>query len=243
MTGSSDMRRASFRRSALLDRTRSRDVDALSRGWSANAPSKNRCALSSASIRRHESMRVPSCASASEALDWARAPIGRRSQPIAASPRPGTGAVRLSHGRAVAAAGRHPQDAEPQRSGRRRVVEMRRRPRMREAAGGRGRRGTGTWVIRTDEPQESVEDPLGLQRPTDRADEADPEGLGDSLSDLPEARVVRTPGQAQGSTARPATRSSSGVPGRTLLPSRAASRIPSGTFVPAHVSPPWRDRA
>jgi nitric oxide reductase NorD protein len=52
-------------------------------------------------------------------------------------------------------------------------------------------------MIRADEPQESVEDPFGLQRPADRDDEADPEGLGDSLSDLPEARVVRTPGMAR----------------------------------------------
>jgi hypothetical protein len=35
---------------------------------------------------------------------------------------------------------------------------------------------TGTWVIRPDEPR-GVEDPFGLQRPTDRADEADPEAL------------------------------------------------------------------
>ena len=58
--------------------------------------------------------------------------------------------------------------------------------------------GTGMWVIRTDEPQESVEDPVRspAPRPTS-ADEADPEGLGDSLAELPEARVVRTPGQAK----------------------------------------------
>jgi nitric oxide reductase NorD protein len=79
----------------------------------------------------------------------------------------------------------------------RRVAEMRRRPRIREAADDEDDAGSGTWVIRPDEPQESVEDPFGLQRPTDRDDHADPEGLGDSLSDLPEARVVRTPGQAR----------------------------------------------
>jgi nitric oxide reductase NorD protein len=78
-----------------------------------------------------------------------------------------------------------------------RVSEMRRRPRVREADEGEDDPGTGTWVIRADEPQESVEDPHGLQRPADRDDRADPDGLGDSLSDLPEARVVRTPGQAR----------------------------------------------
>ena len=58
-------------------------------------------------------------------------------------------------------------------------------------------RGTGVSIIRPDEPPESVEDPFGLQRPANRADEADPEGLGDSLAELPEARVVRTPGRAK----------------------------------------------
>ena len=83
------------------------------------------------------------------------------------------------------------------RPGRLRVSEMRRRPRAREAAEDEDDNNAGTWVIRADEPQESVEDPYGLQRPTDRDDDADPEGLADSLSDLPEARMVRTPGQAR----------------------------------------------
>ena len=86
-------------------------------------------------------------------------------------------------------------DHDAEASGRRsspRVAEMRRRPRVREAADNEEDTGTGTWIIRADEPQESVEDPFGLQRPVDRDDNADPEGLGDSLSELPEARVVRT---------------------------------------------------
>lgn len=78
-----------------------------------------------------------------------------------------------------------------------RVSEMRRSPRVRQAEDDEDDRGSGTWIIRPDEPQESVEDPHGMQRPTDGDDHANPEGLGDSLSDLPEARVVRTPGQAR----------------------------------------------
>ena len=93
--------------------------------------------------------------------------------------------------------GRQDHEAEQQDVARRRVAEMRRRPRIRDADEDEDDRGTGTWVIRTDEPQESVEDPFGLQRPTDRADQADPDALGDSLSELPEARVVRTPGKAK----------------------------------------------
>ena len=93
----------------------------------------------------------------------------------------------------------HESDAEGQPAQKRqpRVAEMRRRPRAREAPEDEEDQNSGTWVIRADEPQESVEDPYGLQRPTDRDDDADPEGLADSLSDLPEARMVRTPGQAR----------------------------------------------
>jgi len=75
----------------------------------------------------------------------------------------------------------------------RRLAEMRRRPRARQATDDEDDDGSGSWVIRADEPQESVEDPFGLQRPADRDQYPDPEGLADSLSDLPEARVVRTP--------------------------------------------------
>ena len=88
--------------------------------------------------------------------------------------------------------------------------------------------GAGTWVIRTDEPQESVEDPSGLQRPTDRDDAADPEGLADSLSELPEARMVRTPGRT-----REVLRSGEELERRegdtVAPPGRVASSIPSGT--------------
>ena len=74
---------------------------------------------------------------------------------------------------------------------------MRRRPRIRDADEHKDDTGTGTWVTRTDEPQENVEDPLGFRRPADCANDADPEGLGDSLSELPEARVVRTAARAK----------------------------------------------
>jgi nitric oxide reductase NorD protein len=48
----------------------------------------------------------------------------------------------------------------------------------------------GTWIIRPDEPQESVEDPFGVQRPADRDEDAAPEDLADALADLPRTRVV-----------------------------------------------------
>jgi nitric oxide reductase NorD protein len=95
------------------------------------------------------------------------------------------------------AAGNAAEHTSDHRRPRPRAAEMRRRPRVRHADEDEDDRGAGTWVIKPDEPQESVEDPFGLQRPIDRADDVDPEGLGDSLSELPEARVVRTPDPAR----------------------------------------------
>jgi nitric oxide reductase NorD protein len=69
---------------------------------------------------------------------------------------------------------------------------MPRRPRVRDADDDDDEQ-MGTWIVRADDPQESVEDPMGLQRPVDQDEHADPGGLGDSLSDLREARLLRTP--------------------------------------------------
>ena len=143
---------------------------------------------------------VPMCATPSESLAWATsvslphqpaiayraiAPVrywGRSYAPDSASAGAGPGG---------------PDETPHQRRAPRRVAEMRRRPRVRIAEEDEDDSGTGPWVIRTDEPQESVEDPFGLQRPSDTADAVDPESLADSLAELPEARVVRTPGEAK----------------------------------------------
>ena len=76
-----------------------------------------------------------------------------------------------------------------------RVSTMRRRPRVRMADEDEDDRKAGMWMIQLDDPQEHVEDPMGLQRPTDREEEADPDDLADSLSELPEARLVARPGR------------------------------------------------
>jgi nitric oxide reductase NorD protein len=108
---------------------------------------------------------------------------------------------------------------------------MPRRPRPRTAADDEDDQGAGTWVIRADEPQESVEDPFGLQRPMDRDDEADPDGLGDSLSELPAARVVRSPGRP-----REVLRS-----GETPAP--AGARAPAPASAGGLAYPEWDYRA
>ena len=142
---------------------------------------------------------VPLFATSAEALEWARKTahtgrdgLSRHDGRVVLGPR-----YRASPPGLAGATSYDRDTPDAERAPRRRVAEMRRRPRIREAAEDEDDSGTGTWVIRPDEPQESVEDPFGLQRPTDRADEIDPEALGDSLSELPEARVVRTPGQAK----------------------------------------------
>ena len=126
-------------------------------------------------------MDVPASATATDALAWAVSwsPAARSSTPYRALPhvyywgRPTPPAVACAAIRDAAEMtgipGARPTGASPRCAAARDI---------READEHEDDSGTGTWVIRTDEPQESVEDPFGLQRPTDCADDADPEGLG-----------------------------------------------------------------
>lgn len=75
-----------------------------------------------------------------------------------------------------------------------RSATLRHRPAARQAGEDEDDESAGTWMVRMDDPMESVEDPMGLQRPADQDASAAPEDLADSLSELPEARMVRTPG-------------------------------------------------
>jgi nitric oxide reductase NorD protein len=83
---------------------------------------------------------------------------------------------------------------EPSRPGPMRSAPLRRRPRPRQVPEDEDDERPGTWMIRADEPMESVEDPMGLRRPADQEQDAGAADLADALSELPEARVVRTPG-------------------------------------------------
>ena len=55
--------------------------------------------------------------------------------------------------------------------------------------------GPGIWMVQTAQPHEQAEDPMGLQRPTDRDAETAAEDFADALSELPEARLVSAPGK------------------------------------------------
>jgi nitric oxide reductase NorD protein len=55
----------------------------------------------------------------------------------------------------------------------------------------------GVWMVQTATPHEQVEDPVGMQRPTDRETDVAGEELADALSELPEARLVAAPGRTR----------------------------------------------
>jgi nitric oxide reductase NorD protein len=96
---------------------------------------------------------------------------------------------------ALPSASDHPAAPGDERSRRGpiRSAPLRQRPRTRQAAEDEDDERPGTWMIRPDEPMESVEDPMGLQRPADQEQDAGAADLADALSELAEVRVVRTP--------------------------------------------------
>ena len=76
-----------------------------------------------------------------------------------------------------------------------RSARLSRRPEVREAAEDEDNPIQGAWMVQTAQPHEQAEDPAGLQRPTDRDEATAAQELADSLSELPEARLVTTPGR------------------------------------------------
>jgi nitric oxide reductase NorD protein len=77
-----------------------------------------------------------------------------------------------------------------------RSARLPRRPEVREADPDEDDdRGPGAWMVQTAQPNEAAEDPMGMQRPTDRDETTASEEFADALSELPEARLVSTPGK------------------------------------------------
>lgn len=70
-----------------------------------------------------------------------------------------------------------------------------RRPRERKPADDEDDARPGAWMVQTASPHEKAEDPVGLQRPTDRDETTAAEDFAESLAELPEARLVSTPGR------------------------------------------------
>lgn len=76
-----------------------------------------------------------------------------------------------------------------------RSARLARRPDVRKPAEDEDDARPGAWMVQTSQPHEQVEDPVGMQRPTDRDESTAAEEFADALSELPEARLVSTPGK------------------------------------------------
>ncbi|QAU35209.1 VWA domain-containing protein [Janthinobacterium sp. 17J80-10] len=99
----------------------------------------------------------------------------------------------IAHGtRPVHARWNHPEShvTKPPRLGR-----LERRPEVREPNADEDEEKQGMFMVQTAQPNEHAEDPLGMQRPTDREEHTATDELAESLADLPEARLVTTPGR------------------------------------------------
>ncbi len=84
-------------------------------------------------------------------------------------------------------------DVSPRKSAR-----LARTPKVREALEGEDdEKKPGAWMVQASQPNEDVEDPMGMQRPTDRDEETAAEDLAESVADLPEARLVTRPGSTR----------------------------------------------
>ncbi|HEY0884146.1 MAG TPA: VWA domain-containing protein [Ramlibacter sp.] len=73
------------------------------------------------------------------------------------------------------------------------TARLARRPAVREAVDDEDDERPGAWMVQPAVPHEQAEDPMGLQRPTDRDSATPAEEFADALSELPEARLVSTP--------------------------------------------------
>lgn len=78
-----------------------------------------------------------------------------------------------------------------------RSARLARRPQARGGDDDDEEQAAGPMMVQTAQPHEQVEDALGQQRPTDRDSDTAAEEFADALSELPEARLVSSPGAAR----------------------------------------------
>lgn len=74
-----------------------------------------------------------------------------------------------------------------------RSAHLARRPQVRQAEENEDDRQPGAWMIQTAQPHEHVEDPMGMQRPSDRDVDGAAEDYAESVSELAQARLVHSP--------------------------------------------------
>lgn len=88
------------------------------------------------------------------------------------------------------------EDADSPGAGKPSSARLSRRPEVRESDKDEDDDDKhGAWMVQTAQPHEQAEDPMGLQRPTDRDKTTAAEDLADAVSELPEARLVSAPGR------------------------------------------------
>ena len=76
-----------------------------------------------------------------------------------------------------------------------RSAHLLRRPEVRQAQQDEDDQADdGIFMVQADEPHQHAEDPLGLNRPVDRDEEISADDYGEMLSEIPQARLVSTPG-------------------------------------------------
>ncbi|HVK98936.1 MAG TPA: hypothetical protein VM553_03950 [Dongiaceae bacterium] len=88
---------------------------------------------------------------------------------------------------------------EPEQKNQTQSTQLPRAPDVRPAAENEDEHSSESspWMIQLDEPHRAAEDPMGLQRPTDRDEDTAAEDFADMVSELDQARLVRTPQQAK----------------------------------------------
>ena len=136
---------------------------------------------------------VPLCESPEEALDWARRQTARLEQPDDFRGLPPVdlwGEVDVEYRPEAGSEEGRQAGGEPGQEQRSRQLD--RRPRVREPDEDEDDEGEGSWFVPQDDLHETAQDPMGLQRPVDRDDQADPDELAESLAEMPEGRLVRT---------------------------------------------------
>lgn len=106
-----------------------------------------------------------------------------------------TGDLLLPPQRAAIISGNGDAESEQPGASAPRAARLARRPEVREAPEDEDDRKQGAWMVQTSQPHEQAEDPMGMQRPTDRDESTAVDDFADALSELPEARLVSTPGR------------------------------------------------
>lgn len=104
------------------------------------------------------------------------------------------GEARTAPSDALEAAAVQPQLDDPNAPAPR-SARMARRPEVRAPIEDEDDVTPGAWMVQTAKPHEQAEDGMGVQRPTDRDASTAAEDFAQALSELPEARLISTPGK------------------------------------------------